>query len=187
MLFIVALSACAPSTSSYDARVADLERQVAELRQTLAARPIEHTATCKTVHDVSFPSATTFNSSVAFDVGNSDVRDGDLIVIDEVRGTRSDFAVDGVYFVRGHYTLTSADEAILGFNVSASRVGDACTNGNGTNRQFVKRGSGTFELSTRIAYVGRPHVGFYRAKEGLVTNADELGGVYFGKGEFRPR
>ncbi len=109
---------------------------------------------------------------VAFDVGKTNLHAGDSITIREVHGTRPDFAVDGIYRVRGDYTLASADKATIGFNITGG-----CTRNATLNVQAVKRGSGTFELATKIAYVGQPHVTFYIEGNGS-------GGVYFGKGEY---
>lgn len=74
--------------------------------------------------------------------------------------------------MRGDYTLASANEASLGLYVTGG-----CTHGNGRASVNVKKGSGTFELATKIVYVGQPHVTFY-------VEGDGAGGVYFGKGEY---
>ena len=80
------------------------------------------------------------------------------------------------YVARGEYELASADEAVLGFTVRGG-----CTTGNGRGRLVIKRGKGTFELATRIAYAGEPHISIFRAGHGHLTNADELGSVMLGK------
>ena len=138
--------------------------------QSIASKALDR-AKCTPV-DISFPSATTFPEVVPFDLGRTNLRSGDKITIREVRGTRKDFAVDGVYVVRGDYTLASADEAVLALGVTGG-----CTSHNDRGRVTLKKGSGTFELATKVAYVGQPHVSFY-------VNGEGAGGVYFGKGEY---
>jgi len=137
---------------------------------SIASKALDH-ATCKPI-DISFPASTKFPENVAFDLGRSDLRAGDHLSIREVRGTQKEFAKDGIYIVRGDYTLASADEAVLGLNVSGG-----CTSGAERGHVAIKKGSGKFELAVKIAYVGQPHVTFY-------VNGEGSGGVYFGKGDF---
>ena len=179
ILFVLA-TGCATDTSRLEARIHDLEIQVAELRgrasvTTNHARVDRITpmpgSPCVPV-DNTVPMTAQFPSVVAFDLGHTDLHTGDHITIREVHGTQPEFAKDGMYVVRGDYTLASADEAILGLNVQGG-----CTQGNTRGRVPVKKGSGTFELATKMAYVGQPHVGFY-------VNGEGSGGVFFGKGDF---
>ncbi len=169
------LASCASDTSKLEARVHELEREVADLRGRVSAERrtdlIASEPPCVPKND-SIAAGTQFSSPVAFDLGRTDLRSGDSITIREVLGTRPDFAVDGVYLVRGDYVLASADEASLGFSVTGG-----CTQGNTRGQQSVKKGSGKFELATKIVYVGQPHVTFYVSGQGS-------GGVYFGKGDF---
>jgi hypothetical protein len=132
---------------------------------------------CERVVDISFPDDTTFPYTLDFATGRTDLRDGDRIVIREVRGTRPTFEVGGIYLVRGEYTLASLPETRLRLTVTASRRGDGCTKGNGRGTVSVSRGSGTFELASPIAYPGWPHVWFG-------TGNTSSGGVYFGAGDF---
>ncbi|HEX4513912.1 MAG TPA: hypothetical protein VH054_10260, partial [Polyangiaceae bacterium] len=90
----------------------------------------------------------------------------------DVRGTRKDFAVDGIYVVRGDYTLASANEAVLGLNVTGG-----CTSHTERGHVAIKKGSGSFELAVKVAYVGQPAVTFY-------VDGTGSGGVHFGKGDF---
>ena len=106
------------------------------------------------------------------------VRSDDRIVITEVRGTRPDFAVGGVYLVRGEYTLASVDSGAVGLFVAATRPGEGCTEGNQRGYAQVMRGSGKFELATRIVYPGYLHVSLY---DGY---GHGLGEMYFGKAAF---
>jgi outer membrane murein-binding lipoprotein Lpp len=205
--FILVTGCASGPTSSarLEARVRALEAELAELRATVNARATErhegsvdavrratdamHAATtnCK---DVSIPSGTEINIPVAFDLGRTTTHGGDQITITDIRGTRGEFAVGGIYLVRGEYTLASADEAILGFGVGAVDVADACTFGNTRGRQRVTRGSGKFELATTFVHRGYPGISFFAAgvdgSGGRLVGAGS-GGVQFGKGEFLQR
>ena len=175
MLF-VALASCSDG-SKLEARVHDLEKEVANIRAT----PTAGTETCAVTHDVTVPPATMFDAQVPFRIGETHLHDGDRIVIDDVRGTSPSLAINGMYVVRGEYTLASADEAELSFTVRSRRAGDGCTSGNGDGHLVVKRGSGKFELATRVAYEGDASISFFRLHErGPTTRAHELGAVYFG-------
>lgn len=102
-------------------------------------------ATCKPV-DISFPADTKFPELVPFEVGTSDARPGDRITIKEVRGTQKEFAKDGIYLVRGEYTLSSADEAVLGVNVTGG-----CTTGTDRGHVVVKASSCSSENACLLA------------------------------------
>ncbi|MEQ9320746.1 MAG: hypothetical protein RIF41_16385 [Polyangiaceae bacterium] len=131
---------------------------------------------CKRIHDVACPDDTRFSHDVPFELGRTDLGHGDHITIEQVRGTSSDLEIGGIYLVKGTYTLASRAEARLSFTVTASEPGEGCTKGNRRGRQTVRRGTGTFELATRMAYRGYPHVWFR-------VGDDSAGGVYFGKGD----
>jgi hypothetical protein len=170
LLGALALSGCASTSTStqLEARVSVLERELASLR---SAGPTQRAA-CAQVMDASVPSGTAFPFVIHYEAAPPDTRAGDAIKITEIRGTSPVLTVGGMYLVRGTYTLASEPDAALGFHVTASRPGEGCTNGNGRASQAIARGSGSFELATRIAYEGRPHVSFYVAGQGS-------GGVYF--------
>jgi hypothetical protein len=178
-LVLLALVSCA-DTSKLEARVHDLEKRVSELQASCTAAPVHGNIDTirsgavdpKNCIDISFPAETQFPEAVAFDVGRTTLRGNDKITIREVLGTRKDFAKDGIYLVRGDYTLTSADEAVLGLNVTGG-----CTSHTERGHVPIKKGSGKFELAVKAGYVGQPHVTFY-------VNGEGSGGVYFGKGDF---
>lgn len=168
-----ALIGCANNTSALEARVHELELQVAALRgaqNERAGRP----ANCI---DVTIPPGTLFTHPVAFDIGQTTTQSSDRITITDVQGTRGDFGIGGRYVVRGEYTLASADQADLAFHVTAIDPADGCSYGNPGATQHVTRGSGKFELVNSMPYHGYPHVTFYVADKGV-------GGIYFGKGDF---
>jgi hypothetical protein len=132
---------------------------------------------CKKVFDVTVPDDTQFPYTLEFELGRSDLRARDEIVIKEVLGTRPQFEVGGIYLVRGTYVLDSVDEARLSFTVTATRAGEGCTGGNPRGALKVRRGKGTFEVASPIAYAGYPHIWFR-------TGNTSAGGVYFGRDPF---
>jgi hypothetical protein len=155
-----------------EARLQKLEREVARLK----AESPRGEERCRPI-DASVPTQTQFPHAVDFELGRTNLRSGDRVDIKEVRGTRPGFEKGGMYVVRGEYTLVSADQASLGFSVTASQRGEGCTTGNGRATQVVQRGSGTFELTTAIVYEGYPHVSLY-------VDGNGIGGVYIGKGQY---
>ena len=80
---------------------------------------------------------------------------------ESVLGTFHSFSRILMILSCSYYTLASADEANLAFNVTAIEPGDGCTSGNNRGSVHVSRGSGTFELANSIPYRGHPHVSFY--------------------------
>ena len=116
---------------------------------------------------------TKLTSDVPFMVSDSDVRPGDSIVIESVRGDRPRFDVNGAYVVRGTYKLESVDEAQLAFTEQTTRPG-LCSSSSGRDKLFVHRGTGTFELATALPFEGYTHVAFYVQDRGA-------GGVVFGR------
>ncbi len=127
-----ALWGCAPTSapaSDVVARLARLEREVAapggaaQRHDDTGPRPREEQCV-----DDSFPGDTQFPAEVAFELGRTDLRAGDAIVIDEVHGTAPHFGRRGIYQVRGHYTLASAERALLAFSATAHEAA-GCTHG----------------------------------------------------------
>jgi hypothetical protein len=175
-------SGCASSTAPLEARVHDLEQQVAELRgevkaQANTAAPAMRAPCARTLPAPSIPDVAQMTTAVPFDVGQTSKQGGDRITITEVRGTRGDFALGGSYVVRGEYTLASADEADLAFHVTATDPADACGYTSPRQHQRVTRGTGTFEVANVLTVRGYPHVTLYVGGSGT-------SGVYFGKGDF---
>ncbi|HEY2368073.1 MAG TPA: hypothetical protein VGH87_16860, partial [Polyangiaceae bacterium] len=150
ILVLLALASCAADTSKLEARVHDLEKEVAELRATEKTR--DDAGGCAKTTEVTVPDGVVFSSDVPFAVSESHFTNGDSIVVREARGTRPSLEVDGEYVVRGDYTLASTDEARIGFTFRATTPAAGCTSGGGSFH--VKRGSGTFELKSRAPYVG---------------------------------
>ncbi len=171
---VISLPLVACAGESHDAalraRVARLERQVAELSAREASRPSR--SSCARVVDASVPPGTRFTYDVAVAPTTSNLATGDAVTIRSVRGTRADLAPGGDYVVRGTYTLASADVATLALNVTAVRSGEGCSRNDGQDELAVRRGSGSFELRERMPYPGKPHLTFYVAGQAH-------GGMYF--------
>ncbi len=116
-------------------------------------------------------------SPVAYELGDTELSDGDSIEITALTGDRSSIEPGGTYTVQGKYTLASEDSASLSFFYTSKGP-------SGTSRvdpkqtQSVTRGSGTFSLTARMPYPAYPHVSFYSHHSG-----HSLGGVYFGHGD----
>lgn len=175
----IALAGCAAHDDRLQARVHDLELQVAELRGEIAgarsqlASSRETSSRCQKTFKTTFADSTQITDAVPFAIRDNNLHDGDVIAVDEVRGTVPRFEVGGVYRVRGHYTLASAAEAELGFTTMTQTAG-YCATSSGRDSVMLERGSGTFELTTTIPYEGFPHLSFF------IDHAAH-GGVVFGK------
>lgn len=174
-----ALGGCGAGDQGLSTRIDRLEKEVAALKAAQGERRIAQRSPggCR---DATIPEGTSFPHHVDFEVGRTDVVSGDRIVITEILGSRATFEKGGVYLVRGEYTLSSADDAMLAFYVTATRREDACSTGNPRGHRNIRRGSGTFELAHPILTEGYPHVTFY-------VQGSSAGGVYFGKGAFLQR
>ncbi len=119
---------------------------------------------------------------VHFEVGRTQLPDGDKITIDEVHGTADTMTAGNVYEVKGTYMLNSADKAML----AAFTTVNANDPENPkfekvpiqkTQTVMVDKGQGHFTLLFHMWQNGNPHVSFYPAGGG-----GDIGGVYFGTG-----
>lgn len=124
---------------------------------------------------------------IAFEVGDVQLRKGDNITINEVRGTADTISAGNTYVIKGTYRLASEKNASL----SAYTTGNAADPkamsmqsipDQRTQSIEIKEGSGRFSLILYMWYDGNPHVSFYHGNE-------SIGGVYFGTGAsvLRPR
>jgi hypothetical protein len=129
------------------------------------------------------PAAGGFSHVVPFELGASNLRDGDQITIEEVRGTADTIKVGNTYEIKGTYRLASHDKASLAAYVTidvddskARKMSHVPTQK--TQTMDVKRGTGKFSLILPIWSKGKPHLSFYPESGG-----EGFGGVYFGTGE----
>jgi uncharacterized protein len=112
--------------------------------------------------------------AVPFELGSSAFAPGDNITINEVSGTKRKIEIGGTYSVRGTYTLTSRDEALLAFfDTSIGYSGPTSVDPKQTVR--IKKGTGSFYLVKTMTDDGYLHVSFY--------DGPDFGGVYFGQGD----
>jgi len=168
MAIALALPACAANHDGrLEARVSQLEHEVAALRASGL------TPGCTDTRSRAYADNAQLTNTVPFMVSQSDVRPGDEITIQEVRGDRPIFDVSGAYVVRGTYKLASAEEATLAFTEQTIRMGQ-CSTASGHDKAVVKRGTGAFELATALPFEGYPHVSFF-------VNGQGAGGVVFGR------
>jgi beta-lactamase regulating signal transducer with metallopeptidase domain len=119
---------------------------------------------------------------VHFEVGQTSLREGDKITIEEVSGTSDKMTEGNLYAVKGTYKLTSAKRAILAAYTTADSQDPKAMQMQAipdmkTQRIVVDKGEGRFKLIFYMWYNGNPHVSFYPAEGGSV-----FGGVYFGTG-----
>jgi hypothetical protein len=129
------------------------------------------------------PAAGGFSHIVPFELGATNLRGGDQIVIDEVRGTADTIKAGNVYEIKGTYKLASQSKAMLAAFVTDYGADPRAKQRRGVPYQkiqttIVERGEGKFSLILYIEYEGKPHLSFYPESGG-----DGLGGVYFGTGE----
>jgi hypothetical protein len=118
--------------------------------------------------------AATELSDAAFVFGPKKFREGDSIVIQQVRSASPRLAVGDKVVVRGHYVLASKARANLSLFVTHTKDQDKELVAS-TQTMELKQGSGDFELSCEVKYTGVLHLSFYSLTEGT-----PFGGVYFG-------
>ena len=118
---------------------------------------------------------------VAFEVGETYLRDGDRITIEAIRGTADTIKEGNVYEIMGTYRLASRDKAMLAVyttvgnaDPTAGRYRDVPDQK--TQWMTVERGEGRFTLIFYMWQKGNPHVSFYSDRESFAS-------VYFGTGD----
>jgi len=115
---------------------------------------------------------TTFFPSM---IGETQFLNGDKVTILEVRGTADTFKPANIYWIKGTYTLSSHDRALLLASTTATEPGQGVTRDFESQRLSVNRGTGGFALFLPMSYTGFPHVSFYPA-----DGEAGFGGTYFG-------
>ena len=112
-------------------------------------------------------------SAVSLVVGPTHFKDGDSITIEQVVATTPNLAVGDKVTVRGRYELRTEEKAQLCLYVTTKEAVPVPTVP--SQQTEAKRGSGEFELTTRMTQPGFLHVSFYR-----VSNGKRFGSIYFG-------
>ena len=125
------------------------------------------------------PRDTGYNLShvVNFEMGATQLRDGDHIVVEKVEGTSSKMEAGNLYVVQGTYRLGSEQRASLSVFVTGSREHQP-TPIQKTQTMVVDQGEGRFSLIFYMWNQGKPHVSFYPADGG-----SSFASVYFGTAE----
>ena len=124
------------------------------------------------------PTTWEFPYSVRFEPGATRFLDGDEITITEVRGTADAFSPGNIYCIKGAYTLTSHNQAMLAAFITAKDAKDGKGRYLKVQTTMVERGSGKFTVFLPISSQGWPHLSFYPADGG-----GSFGGNYFGTGD----
>jgi hypothetical protein len=114
---------------------------------------------------------------VTFELGDADFAPGDSISIQSIQGSQPTIAVGQTYRVTGTYTLSSVPAATLALFTTSRSTNSSPIDPQQTVR--IQKGSGTFSLQKVMNEEGYLHLSFYPASGG-----SDLGGVYFGEGEW---
>jgi len=113
---------------------------------------------------------------VPFELGTTYSQTGDVITIDDVRGTADTIAPGNMYQVKGTYKLLSHDSALLVIYVTTDRPEQVPVLQ--TQKMQVAKGEGRFTLLFYMWGKGSPHVSFYP-----IPSGSTFAGVYFGTGD----
>jgi hypothetical protein len=116
---------------------------------------------------------------VHFEIGRTQLPEGDKITIEEVRGTADTMTAGNMYEVKGTYVLNSVDKAMLSVfkTVKANDPQNEQFKNvpiQKTQTMMIDKGEGHFKLLFYMWQNGSPHVSFYPTGGG-----DDVGGVYF--------
>jgi beta-lactamase regulating signal transducer with metallopeptidase domain len=137
---------------------------VAFMFSTVAAAPAQQSSTNELSH------------VVPFELGTSYFPNGDVITIEEVRGTADAISAGNTYQVKGTYKLVSQDKALLA--IYETTKGPQSIPVMQTQKMRVEKGEGHFSLIFYMWSSGSPHVSFYPVPAG-----SSFAGVYFGTGD----
>lgn len=139
--------------------------RIAELIEDIERDALEATKATKLPHEV------------PFEIGASNLRDGDRITIKQVRGTDKTIQPGQTYEIQGTYKLASHNKAKLAAFVTAMNS-EGKSHARDSQTMTIERGEGTFSLRLKVPYKGKPHISFYSLFDG-----EGFGGVYFGTGD----
>ena len=141
---------------------------VGGIRTGVAARPVDRVQGFELKH------------AIPFEVGDVQLRKGDNITINEVRGTAATVCAGNIYVIKGTYRLTSEESASLSAYTTGNAADPKAMSMQSiptqkTQTVDIDAGSGRFSLILYMWYDGNPHVSFYH-------DGQSIGGVYFGTG-----
>ena len=123
--------------------------------------------------------ASRFKYRVPFEIGHTQVGEGDRIEITELWGTRPQIEIGGDYLVVGKYSLHAFDEARVAFSLTA-RNWDNSGPVMDLRCLTVGKGSGTFALLRGMPGPGYFHVYMYGERAGEYS---QVADIYFGTGQ----
>ncbi|AMV24682.1 ECF RNA polymerase sigma factor SigE [Gemmata sp. SH-PL17] len=159
-------------------RVAEVKQQLQQLQQKLAKLEQEVPAG-RDGAAAAGALAERFKHRVAFEIGDTETRDGWRIEIREVWGTRPKIEVGGQYLVRGKYKLPAGQKGKLYFYLTASTTAGAVTGTLDLQMQNLDKPEGEFTLVHGMENPGHFHL--------ILTDPDKysrwFANVYFGTGD----
>ncbi|VTR96266.1 sigma-70 family rna polymerase sigma factor : RNA polymerase sigma factor, sigma-70 family OS=Singulisphaera acidiphila (strain ATCC BAA-1392 / DSM 18658 / VKM B-2454 / MOB10) GN=Sinac_6419 PE=4 SV=1: Sigma70_r2: Sigma70_r4_2 [Gemmata massiliana] len=157
-------------------RVAEAKQQLQQLQQKLAKLEQEVPAGRD---GAAGALAERFKHRVAFEIGDTETRDGGRIEIREVWGTRPKIEIGGQYLVRGKYKLPAGQKGKLYFYLTASTSAGAATGTLDLQMQNLDKQEGEFTLVHGMENPGHFHL--------ILTDPDKysqwFANVYFGTGD----
>ncbi|HEY4307809.1 MAG TPA: M56 family metallopeptidase [Pirellulales bacterium] len=116
---------------------------------------------------------------VDFQVGATQLLEGDNLTVDEVFGTSDKIEKGNLYVVKGTYRLLSHDSAQLAAYVTtSSKSAFRSTPTQKTQSIMIDKGKGKFSLIFYMWDDGWPHLSYYPASGG-----ESFSAIYFGTGE----
>ncbi len=114
-------------------------------------------------------------SSIAFSTSRAQFVAGDVITIQEMLATSSNFLPGTLVLVRGTYALQSQASAVVSISLTTTTAVSQPVQP--TARTTISAGSGSFELEYAIQMIGTLHVTF-----SPVTSGSSFASIYFASG-----
>ena len=115
------------------------------------------------------PRTSEFPYVLHFEQGATRFLEGDKITILEVRGTADTMTPGNIYWIKGSYSLASRDRAMVAAFTTARSAADGKGPYLKVQTTIVNRGDGTFTLFLPMSCKGWPHVSFYPADGGEIS------------------
>lgn len=120
------------------------------------------------------PGAAADLPSIGFTTSRAAFENGDSIAVQEVRASSANLTPGVTFLVRGTYTLSSRDSAIL--SISLTTTEPVGVPSQSTARRQISRGTGTFEMEYTIQFAGTVYLALTPATGG----GNSFGRIYVG-------